>query len=316
MSFVSFQSNPSAFLTVLTVVLAGLIYGANAETIVIQPVADAGISSFASHANSNFGKTEDLILGAIKKGGGVGRVLLRFDLSAIPANSAILSADLSITVNREASGGGGGARHRLNRLLVDWDEGLKSGLSGQPATMGEVTWNSRKHGAEPWHLPGGRPDFDYADTMSSIQLLDGTGTYVFPTFSTLVSDIQAWVKNPDTNFGWLISSLSEDELGNVRRIRSRESATPPALTIRYTPPQMTPPILDSVRLAGNHVEIKFRALAGNLYAVEFRESLSTASAWNILTNVAEKFVDRDSVVTDSLNPGERFYRLGIVGQID
>ncbi len=140
---------------------------------------------------------------------------------------------------------------------------------------------------------------------------------MFSTSNTLVTDIQAWIQNPSTNFGWIISSLSEDDPGNVRRIRSRESATPPTLTLKYTAvPQLTPPILDSVRLAGNLVEIRFRALAGNLYAIEFRESLSAASAWQVLTNVAEKFVDRDSLVTDSLNPGGRFYRLGIVGQID
>ncbi len=124
MSFVSFQSNSSTVLSLLTIGLAGLICGVHAETIVLQPVADTGISSFASHANSNFGKTDDLILGAIQKGGGVGRVLVRFDLSAIPSNSSVLSAELSLSVNREASGGGGGAPHRLNRLLVDWNEGL------------------------------------------------------------------------------------------------------------------------------------------------------------------------------------------------
>src|SRR5204862_27855 len=54
----------------------------------------------------------------------------------------------------------------------------------------------------------------------------------------LVADVQAWVNDAGTNFGWLVQG---DEAGiqTARRFDSRETTTPgaaPVLTVTYAPP--------------------------------------------------------------------------------
>jgi len=53
----------------------------------------------------------------------------------------------------------------------------------------------------------------------------------------LVADVQNWVNNPSTNFGWLMKYENEDDIGTARNFFSREAFDvnfQPTLTIDFT----------------------------------------------------------------------------------
>jgi hypothetical protein len=50
----------------------------------------------------------------------------------------------------------------------------------------------------------------------------------------MVADVQSWLNNPAANFGWLVLG-DESEIGTAKRFDTRESASPPVLTIQFRP---------------------------------------------------------------------------------
>ena len=56
----------------------------------------------------------------------------------------------------------------------------------------------------------------------------------------MVADVQEWLDSPASNFGWLVLG-DETAIATAKRFDTRESASPPMLTIQYTPgPRVTP----------------------------------------------------------------------------
>lgn len=162
------------------------------------------------------------------------RGLIRFDLSAIPPGSTVTSATLNLTVIKVPSTAAVDSTFDLFRLTAGWNEGDKVGNAGLLATSGEATWNSSMHGTVGWSVPGARSNT--APSVSASRALAGAGSYAW-TGPGLVSDIQAWVDNPGTNFGWLIMCEAESSLRSVRGFAARENGTNfPMLEIGYTPP--------------------------------------------------------------------------------
>ena len=49
----------------------------------------------------------------------------------------------------------------------------------------------------------------------------------------MIADVQSWLDNPATNFGWLVLG-DESASATAKRFDTRESASPPVLTIEYT----------------------------------------------------------------------------------
>jgi hypothetical protein len=98
--------------------------------------------------------------------------------------------------------------------------------------------------------PGG----DFSPTASGVKAIGASGaSYTWSSTVQMVADVQSWLNNSTTNFGWL---LQADELQTTaKRFASRESAVPtqrPLLTIAYTepaPPQIV--ISDATVTEGN-----------------------------------------------------------------
>ena len=56
----------------------------------------------------------------------------------------------------------------------------------------------------------------------------------------MVADVQSWLDNPASNFGWLVLG-DETAIATAKRFDTRESASPPMLTIEFIPaPRMAP----------------------------------------------------------------------------
>jgi hypothetical protein len=170
------------------------------------------------------------------------RGLVAFNLIGIPSNAAITNASLRVTVDHAAPGDD---NVELHQLLNNWGEGSSAGSgAGAPATPGDATWVNTFYPSQTWSSPGG----DFSGTVSASQLISGDGAYVFSS-PGMVSDVQAWIANPSSNFGW---ELRGDETGSpdAKGISSREGLSPPLLSVTYTVPTPEPGSLLILGLIG------------------------------------------------------------------
>ncbi len=137
------------------------------------------------------------------------RALLKFDLSAIPANAVIVGARLDLWISAEGQG------WTWHRVLVPWDES---------STYNTLTGGITNDGVEAVAAESARNGVNL-DTIVNISVRD----------NLLVSDVQAMVSSPSTNYGWL--GLNTDTAtGDGVQFDSRQSVTAarrPKLTVRY-----------------------------------------------------------------------------------
>ena len=169
-------------------------------------------------------------------GGGLSRRgLLAFDVAgALPAGATIDSAELTLEMSRTNSGP---QTVQLRRVLSDWGEGASDASGeeggGAPSAPGDATWLHTFFPSDFWLSAGG--DFDF--TASASQSIDQIGTYTWGSTPELVADVQGWLDDPATNFGWLLLG-NELAAGTAKRFNSRENSLPasgPELTIEFTP---------------------------------------------------------------------------------
>jgi len=200
------------------------------------------------------------------------RGLIQFDVGgAIPVGATINSVQLTLFLNNASGGTAGGPTIHLYRLSNDWGEGTAgssvNGASGVgqgfAAGEGDATWNARHFSATTptlWNTAGG----DFAAADSAALAIVGTTLntpYTWGSTAGMVGDVQSWLNDPSTNFGWLLQS---DESGpsTVRGFWTRESgrtgqgAFAPQLQITYTP--VPEPGIISLMLVGALLPISQR----------------------------------------------------------
>jgi hypothetical protein len=125
----------------------------------------------------------------------------------------------------------------LARLARDWGEGTSDsggfgGGAGWPAAPGDATWLHTFYPSELWTLPGG--DFSIvADACEVITQL--IGDYEWST-DDMRMNVQDWLDNPDSNFGWMLRGPEFDEM-TARQFGSRQNSDVsrrPRLEISFT----------------------------------------------------------------------------------
>lgn len=162
------------------------------------------------------------------------RALVQFDVAAsVPAGARILEAHLGITVTRTIVGTNFNAF--AHRVLAPWGEGtsLAPGQQGGggAATANDATWLHRFYNTQLWTNPGG----DFALPHSAVIDTPSLGPASSAFSPALVADVQDMLDHPSGNFGWLLKT-DETASSASRRIGSRESTTPPTLTVTYMLP--------------------------------------------------------------------------------
>lgn len=168
------------------------------------------------------------------------RGVLAFDIAgSIPPGSTITAASLSLNMSRAPTNIA--YIVELHKLLADWGEGtsIAPGEEGEgaPATANDATWRHRFFDTIFWTTQGG----DFSATVSASQSVGGTGHYTWSS-AQMVADVQSWLDNPASNFGWLVLG-DETAIATAKRFDTRESASPPILTIEFTTagrPEPTP----------------------------------------------------------------------------
>ncbi|MFT7619002.1 MAG: hypothetical protein ACI97A_002650 [Planctomycetota bacterium] len=171
--------------------------------------------------------------GSMSNGIDIRRALMRFNLTSlsIPPAAQILSVRLHLI--------GGSLPVTIRKLNQNWGEGTNPGTSGgnggggagDPAQTGDATWNYSSYPTTQWtNLFGG--------SISAMSQTSSSGINQIWSTPQMLADVEGWLNNPGTNFGWL---LHADELNigpsTITTFQSRESTNPtnwPRLTITYT----------------------------------------------------------------------------------
>lgn len=132
--------------------------------------------------------------------------LIRFDLSALPAQAQVTRAWLRLYVfdNHDTP-----LQSRLYRLLRGWSES-------------QANWNQAANG-QPWAAPGASGAADRAATASAEAVLTPEGTF---TSWDVTADVQGFADGSFPNYGWLITGQAAANL--LYKLASSEWLDPPS----------------------------------------------------------------------------------------
>ncbi|MDA7915733.1 spondin domain-containing protein [Verrucomicrobia bacterium] len=283
-----------AFLLVLASTAKCLLNTGMAASVTIPASADTSL--FEDKPTFNLGNLDDLPAGTTKNGF-KGRMLIQFqpDL-AIPPGSIVTSASLILHVEKDPKSPQPSV-FELRRILIDWEEGIQSGPQGATADNGEPSWSHRSAPSTTWSSPGGSIGTDFSNDISGTFAMSGIGNYSFPDNSQLVADVQNFLDNPTSNFGWVIMTQSEEIPSTSRRITTREgSADVPSLIVTYTLP---PGWITDVTAGSSSLDITWQGGAppyqlqntANIappFWVNLGPSVSSTTA-NVLKNGSQQF---------------------------
>ena len=162
------------------------------------------------------------------------RGLLAFDIANanIPDGSTIIDVVLTMNLSQTM---GGAAAVSVHRLLQSWGEGTSDAsgneLDGADGAAGDATWLFSRFDSLAWKNPGG--DFGSASASVTARQL---GAYEWSS-GQMVDDVQEWLDEPSSNFGWMLKS--SELAGNIKAFVSRNSsnaALRPRLEITYEEP--------------------------------------------------------------------------------
>ena len=190
--------------------------------------------SAAATARSN-GAGSRIFAGRTAQGtNSIRRALIAFDLAAaaVPSGATITSAELRLQMNMTNAGGNSVAIHRVSAA---WGEGGSMAGGGQgggaPAQTGDATWFHTFFPSAFWAMPGG----DFNPTPSASQIVGDPGLYTWGSTAQMVADVQAWVDNPTSNFGWILVG-NEFTQPTAKSFDSRESGSGPELVVTFNAP--------------------------------------------------------------------------------
>lgn len=215
------------------------------ETIELLPSKDNTVYETQAEPLSN-GSGDYLFCGRTLQSDGLQfrRGLLQFDLSQIPDNALIESANLELTISRFRATG----TVSIHKAESAWGEGTSNANgeegSGTTATLNDATWINAFNGDEnssgtPWNQVGG----DFANSATASDSFTNLGVLNFSS-TTMTQDIQDWVTGSSINMGWFIIG-NETAPGTAVRFNSRENSTnPPKLTITYSLPYQSSFVAD------------------------------------------------------------------------
>lgn len=218
----------------------------SAVTVTLPAIADTSL--FENKPDSDLGGTS-LVAGTNQQYSR-SRALFRFDVSSLPVGAVITGVQVSLYCFRQPDpdqhGGPVDSNFNLYRMFVAWGEGAGSSATGSTAGPGAATWNERLYGTAGWTSPGGEIGMDFADVPSATASVGGVGNYTW-TSGGLIQDVNGWLADPASNYGYLLASDAETALGSGRRFGSRElpggATPPPRLLVTFDIPEPSAPLL-------------------------------------------------------------------------
>ena len=237
------NTQPKYFKTLRALTLAGVLGGigvslASAATIDINPIKDNTLYEYVPADGDRSNALGIHLFAGMTAEGFIRRGVLAFDIAgSIPPGSTITGVSLSMNMSKTPLDTN--RTVELHVLLADWGEGTSHAPGeegdGAPATTNDATWRHRFFDTIFWTTQGG----DFSGTVSASQSVGAIGQYTWSS-AQMVADVQSWLDNPASNFGWLVLG-NETTIATAKRFDTRESASPPVLAIQYIPgPRVMP----------------------------------------------------------------------------
>jgi len=216
----------------LAITVVSLCMQASADEVNLSAIKDNTIYSEGNLSNG----AGDYIFSGATQSGNLRRALLKFDITAaVPAEATIDAVELSLNVSKAPDTKM--QNFSLFRVIADWGEGSSNAPgeegTGDAASSGDATWEHTFFSNSLWASSGG----DFVVQASNTISIGGEGATTWPSTAALVADVQRWLDQPDTNFGWLLKG-DETAGGTARRFDSRENPAAnlrPQLHILFTP---------------------------------------------------------------------------------
>ncbi len=265
-----------------------------AENATLVATADTSLREYSLYANQPLGTNPNLFAGISGDTANFAKnfALLKFNPAAqIPVSAIITSASLTLTINRSSVFGDDTVFH-LRRVLKNWSETT-------------ATWNNPGPG---WSAAGGVIGSDYANIVTAARtvfLSDASAS--FNSATQLVADVQFWLNAPSANFGWVLLAADENIPHSAHSFNSREHLAPvPTLQVTF----LVPPHIDQIEIISGQVRLHFPTRAGYSYAVE-RRAAANLGSWTMVTNFSTVVANTNTVVADTLQTGQRFYRVNV-----
>ncbi|HVT30025.1 MAG TPA: DNRLRE domain-containing protein [Lacipirellulaceae bacterium] len=200
---------------------------ARPATATIGAVKDNTI--FQSNAGNSAGGSAGVFSGSNGQGS-PRRGLIAFDVAGnVPAGSIITGAELTLYLGNAANTNVQSIG--LHKLTKDWGEGAAGSSSltiggsgaGFPASSGDATWDDAEYDSVSWSSPGATGDFN---TVASATASVGGPTdtpFTWSSTAALVDDVQSWLDDPASNFGWALINENEAANQTVKAFYSREA---------------------------------------------------------------------------------------------
>jgi hypothetical protein len=143
-------------------------------------------------------------------------VLLAWDLSQVPAGSVVESVTIQLNITNTSS-----QTYELYAMLRQWDENA-------------ATWNQAMNGSA-WAVAGAQGTGDHGTTaIGSISPTD-KGLYQLSLNAAGIAAVQAWIDNPNSNFGLIIQDYSNSSGADFTTRETSTVSERPRLTITYRP---------------------------------------------------------------------------------
>ncbi|MHC4992187.1 MAG: DNRLRE domain-containing protein, partial [Planctomycetota bacterium] len=222
--------------------LAAVHVPATADTVTLSASQDTTILS--SDTDKCNGSGDYMCVGNTN-GNGLRRGLIAFDLTGIEPGSTITS--VSLTLHHSQGAQNGTRTFTLHRLTSEWGEAgsdaggnnNEGGCGGDAAQTGDATWTRRMWPDTSWSSNGG----DFIGSASASLSFSGSNSGSFHTWSSagMVADVQQWLDNPSSNFGWIVRG-QESGGSTAKRFDTSEHPTAafrPELVVDFTPPLVT-----------------------------------------------------------------------------
>jgi len=213
---------------IIAVMLASVPIGtARADTYTSQPDGANGLDTYIASdtPTTNFGGDGAFRVGEHNASTNVGRGLIKFDLSSIPATAVVSSATLSLWQTSESANNSRALRvYRVKRAWVE----------------GEATWNIYAT-ASNWQTAGGFGADDTEQTDIGSLVLSGTEANGQKDWSLDVDAIEEMIDGTWANNGFMLKAdVEADDRHTFRSSDDATAAERPQLVIEYTVATDTP----------------------------------------------------------------------------
>ena len=170
------------------------------STTSLSPTADA--HAYEGSPNTNYGSATALHIGEDSSGNDY-YIYIRFDLSGIPSDAAIVSAELKLYATE---GIADGKTVKIYRVLADWSE------TG-------ITWNNKPDNA------ANETDSTSTPSTNNWMVLDVTG------------DVEGFVNGSFSNYGWVIKCVDcGNQYKGFASSEYSDTSKRPKLVVEYVEP--------------------------------------------------------------------------------